>query len=75
MAEAAFQGGAKVGAVKAVMRRLQRGAHKGEQARGSTSRLSSVSKAKGAEVAKKKGELALTTRKSSMLQPKKSPHG
>jgi hypothetical protein len=31
MAEAAFQGGASVGAVKAVMRRLQRGAHKGEQ--------------------------------------------
>ena len=57
MAEAAFQGGAKVGAVKSVMRRLQRGAHKGEQARGPTSRLSSVSKAKGAEVAKKKGEL------------------
>ena len=31
MAENAFQGGATVGAVKAVMRRLQRGAHKGEQ--------------------------------------------
>ena len=60
MAEAAFQGGAKVGAVKAVMRRLQRGAHKGEQARGSTARLSSVSKAKGAEVTKKRGELAMT---------------
>ena len=56
MADAAFQGGAKVGAVKAVMRRLQRGAHKGEQARGAASRLSSVSKARGAEVAKKKGE-------------------
>ena len=55
MAENAFQAGAQSGAVKAVMRRLQRGGHKRDQGRSASNRASSVTKARAAVDNKKKG--------------------
>ena len=52
MADSAFQG--ETGAVKAVMKRLQRGSHKRGRAGSSVHRASSVTKMKN--VGKQKGE-------------------
>lgn len=55
-AEGAFQEGAQTGSVKAIMRRLQRGAHRRDGRDSSSSRASvAVGKGRGAADGKKKG--------------------
>jgi hypothetical protein len=65
MADSAFQG--DTGAVKAVMKRLQRGSHKRGRAGSSVHRASSVTKMKN--VGKQKGQLLHLIRNCYLLLP------